>query len=71
MNGKREPENRCRAYAIGPITAAKEERNRIEPKDHLRREGILAHHPWIYFARAWGLEQNVNDVVERRLDAPG
>lgn len=35
MKGSREPDARCCAYAHGPIMAAKEARNRIEPSVHL------------------------------------
>lgn len=43
MNGRRGPDTRCRKYVIGPIIAAKEERNSIEPNDHLRSDGPLAY----------------------------
>jgi len=35
VNGSRGPDNRWLTYAVGPMTAANDERNRIEPTVHL------------------------------------
>jgi hypothetical protein len=34
VNGNRGPDARCRAYVMGPMMAAKDDKNRIEPTVH-------------------------------------